>query len=438
MSYSQEKLQEVFPLKAPFDTVIPCPGDKSISHRALFLGALASTPSLIQILNEGEDVLRTARCLEELGTHLEWLNATTIKITPFPFKKPSTPLYFGNSGTTARLMMGMLAPHPFSVSMTGDPSLSRRPMGRIIHPLETLGATFSSSTLPLIMTGSPQNKDSLSYSLPIASAQVKTGLLFAALQREGEHQIHESIPSRDHTERLFKALHIPLHSQAIGEGLSHTLQGPCAFPGFEITIPQDPSAALYWAVAALVRPPSKASFQNLCWNPFRNKGFLILENMGGTLQIDSPREHMGEPVVNLKVFGSLQHPVVVPPQDVPSLIDDIPILAVAAAFVKGVSRFEGLEELSYKESDRLMTTQRLLTSAGVKADIEGETLLVYGEGKPKGGCTIDPELDHRIALCGAILGLGSQQPIKILNPSVIRSSYPHFFETLTQLSSSKK
>ena len=423
------------------------PGDKSISHRALLLAALAIGESRLVGLNEGEDVDALLQALIQLGVSIK---------TPFSkvsqeilmtgvglqgLRSSQTPLDLGNSGTGTRLLLGVLAAHPFTASLLGDASLMKRPMRRVMTPLAQRGVFFQAREnqyLPLTITGLKIPSSALqSHSLDLASAQVKSALLLAGLQWPGFTRLEEKIPSRDHTERLFSYLGIELLQTPSSQGYMLELQGGKAFSARDIVIPRDPSAAAFFALAATLLPETSLRFLSVLWNPFRNAFFEVLVKMGGLVSFTQPRFCCGESIVDLEIRSSSLSAIDIPASLAPRLIDEYPILACAAACASGKSRFRGLGELRYKESDRLAKIYEFLTLSGIESGIEGDDLWIQGSpGQIRGGVELNPGLDHRLAMAFAILGLRSESPIRIKNPQVVRSSFPQFWTELDSLSQS--
>lgn len=410
------------------------PGDKSISHRALMLGALAIGQTPIEGLLEAADVLATARNLALLGAGVERLDAGRWLVTGRGlggFTPSPRPLDFGNSGTGARLMMGVMAGHPFDSLFTGDESLCRRPMGRVLRPLKQMGLTVlegDRDTLPLTLRGS----DSLApivYELPVASAQVKSAVLLAGLFAPGETTVIEPEICRDHTENMLRSLGAEVRTrQRDGGGRVITLVGEPVLRGRAIAVPADPSSAAFVAAAALICPGSEVVIENMLINPTRTGFYETIREMGADVAFEAQREAGGEAVADIRVrAGAPLRGVVVPAGRAPSMIDEYPCLAALAAFAQGETRMEGLAELRVKESDRLAATEAGLRACGVEAWAEGDSLTVRGaDGVPAGGGFITTHMDHRIAMAFLILGLGARQPVTVDDVSMIATSFPDF------------
>jgi len=417
------------------------PGDKSISHRALIMGALAVGETAITGLLMGEDVLRTAAVMAALGATVE--QGKTATGAPLwrvwgrgigGFKEPGDILDLGNSGTGARLIAGLLSTYPFTSFMTGDASLRRRPMDRVIKPLSQTGARFISRAggrLPMAITGTPLPMP-LTYDSPIASAQVKSAVLLAGLHAAGVTTVSEPAPSRDHTERMFRYFGVevttePAPGAAVAGGLPYKVRvkGQPELSGRPINVPGDPSSAAFLVVAALIVPNSHLILPNIGINPLRIGLFDTLQEMGAHIVYTNHREEAGEPVADLEVKTSSLKGITVPAARAPSMIDEYPILAVAAACASGETRMEGLAELKVKESDRLSAMAQGLEQCGVWAKAEGDTLTVRG-GRAKGGAAIAVNLDHRIAMSFLVLGMVSDAAITVDDASAIATSFPDF------------
>ncbi|MEM8743095.1 MAG: 3-phosphoshikimate 1-carboxyvinyltransferase, partial [Pseudomonadota bacterium] len=403
------------------------PGDKSISHRALILGALATGVTRISGLLEAEDVLATGRALQALGATVErddqgWhvfgrgiggLN-----------RAPGT-LDFGNSGTGARLMMGVLAGNDVTAVATGDESLCRRPMGRVLTPLKKMGLQVSGEgdTLPLTLTGSTDLVP-IVYELPVPSAQVKSAVLLAGLHAPGETSVIESAPTRDHTERMFEFFGADVSSTAEGDRRTITVKGGGVLSGSHVIVPGDPSSAAFLVAAALVTEGSDITIEGVLVNPTRAGFYQTLKEMGAALAFENERVEGGEPVADIRVSSSSLKGVSVPADRAPTMIDEYPVLAVVSAFADGETHMAGLEELRVKESDRLASTLAGLVACGVEATATDDALRVNGMGKIAGGGEIATHMDHRIAMAFLVLGLGAEHPVVIDNAPIIATSFP--------------
>ncbi len=414
---------------------ITIPGDKSISHRSLIFSALARGTTHINGLLESGDVMSTANALRKWGVDIssadnQW---SVVGKGLASLTASSDVIDCGNSGTSARLLMGLASGYYFTSFFTGDASLRKRPMKRVVDPLSQMGATFTASenlTLPLAVTGT--NLHAINYTLPVASAQVKSAILLAALTIDDTTIIHEPTPSRDHSEKMLRYFGWNCEvTETPQGGRTITLQGGTETEDKtrHISVSGDPSSAAFPMVAALITPNSHITLQNVGLNPLRTGLFKSLEEMGAKLEDTNQREEGGEPVADIVVTAASLKGVTIPAERAASMIDEYPILAIAAAFAKGTSRFNGLHELRVKESDRLNTMQQGLVACGVNATIEGDDLIIEG-GTVKGGVTIDSQHDHRIAMSFLILGLHSQQPIKVTGTDTIATSFPSFFDVM--------
>ncbi len=417
-------------------------GDKSISHRALMLASLALGTTTIHGLLEGEDVLRTAEALRQCGVPItrhadgHW---TVSGRGIGGLHEPANILDMGNAGTAARLMMGLLSTYPFTSHFTGDESLRKRPMMRVITPLQQIGATFiarDGGRLPLAMKGASQPMP-IHYALPVASAQVKSAILLAGLNIKGTTTVVEHEATRDHSERMLRFFGVPVKTTTDEDGtVTITLDGQPNQKPEERTlhVPADPSSAAFPIVAALLVPKAEVTVTNVCLNPLRTGLFDVLKKMGADITISNPREVGGEPVGDITARSSHLKEVDVPAHIAPSMIDEYPILAIAAACATGKSVMRGLSELRVKESDRLAAIIAGLRANGVEAHEEGDDLVVYGKGgRPQGGGTVTTHFDHRIAMSFLILGLVSKEPVTVDDTRAIATSFPSFMTLMRDL-----
>ncbi len=414
------------------------PGDKSISHRALMFGALAIGTTEIEGLLEGEDVLRTAAAMRLLGAEVEHLAPGRWRVAGRGIGglvEPADVLDMGNSGTAARLICGLLAGHPLFAVMTGDASLRRRPMKRVTDPLAATGARFWSregGRLPLAIQGARAPLP-LDYTLPVASAQVKSACLLAGLCAPGTTRVVEPEATRDHSENMLRHFGATVRVAVQGHGRIIELDGQPELRAAPVMVPGDPSSAAFFVVAALVVPGSRLVIDNVGLNPLRTGLFQSLREMGAVLEVGTPRLEGGEPVGDLTIAATSLKAVDVPAERAPSMIDEYPILAVAAACATGISRFRGLSELKVKESDRLTGTAELLRAAGVECAIEGDDLLVQGcGGPPPGGGLVATQMDHRLAMSALVLGLACRAPMQIDDGGFIATSFPNFIPLMNQ------
>lgn len=412
---------------------IRVPGDKSISHRSLMFGALAVGETRVTGLLEGEDVMATAAALRAMGATIEREAEGTWSIHGVGvggLLQPEAPLEMGNSGTSTRLLMGLIASHPITARFTGDASLSKRPMGRVTEPLSLMGADFSATTLPLTERGlSPAVP--ITYRLPVASAQVKSAILLAGLNTAGITTVIEPVPTRDHTERMLKGFGAELWIEDEDGKRAIRLRGEAELQPQAIEVPGDPSSAAFFAVAALILPGSDLVIENVGLNPTRAGLFDVLRQMGGTIDEMDRREVGGEPVADLRVRHSALTGIDIDPALAPSMIDEFPVLFVAAALAQGRTVTTGLEELRVKESDRIAVMAEALRAVGARVEEREDGLVIKGTGGEllAGGGPIETHLDHRIAMSMAVAGLASRAGVEVDDTAPIATSFPQF-ETL--------
>ncbi len=417
--------------------LIKIPGDKSISHRALMLGAIADGTTEISGLLESEDVLHTAEALQKLGAGIvknesgHWLITGTND-----FHQPDSVLDMGNSGTGVRLLMGLLASYPIRVELTGDSSLCSRPMKRITEPLLKTGAVFETTDgkLPIIMQGSEKDIP-LSYTMPVASAQLKSALLLAGLRKTETTTVYEPVACRDHTERMLKAFGADIHVERDDTGTNViTLRGAKRLKACPVTVPADISSAAFAIVAALITGESEIVIPDVGLNPLRTGLLDVLLKMGANISFDNRREIAGEPVADLRVKSSKLTGVDVPAEMAPSMIDEYPILAVAAAFADGETTLNGLSELKVKESDRFQAIIDGLNKNGVSCrETAGDGLKINNFGKkPCGAGEIQAKLDHRIAMSFLVMGMASENAVFIDDVSSIATSFPEFISLMNK------
>ncbi|MBH1991812.1 MAG: 3-phosphoshikimate 1-carboxyvinyltransferase [Sphingomonadaceae bacterium] len=420
---------------------VTVPGDKSISHRSLMLSALAVGESRVEGLLEGEDVLATAAAMRAMGADISRDDDGVWHIHGVGvggLLQPETALEMGNSGTSTRLLMGLLASHDLTATFTGDASLSKRPMARVTEPLARMGATFTTSPgerLPLTMRGACPAVP-LDYRLPVASAQVKSAILLAGLNTPGITRIVEPIPTRDHSERMLKGFGADLKVEVEADGTRIiTLVGEAELTPQQIVVPGDPSSAAFPMVAALLVPGSRVTIANVGLNDTRAGLIDLLREMGGDIVIDNPREVGGEPVGDLIVTASALKGVEPDPARAPSMIDEYPVAFIAAALAQGRSVFRGLEELRVKESDRIATMAAGLRAIGVTVEELEDGIIIEGSGGVAlaGGGPIATRLDHRIAMSFAVAGLVSRDGVTIDDMRPVETSFPGFVPLLQTL-----
>jgi 3-phosphoshikimate 1-carboxyvinyltransferase len=419
----------------PLKGRVRVPGDKSISHRALILGALATGTTRIKGLLEAEDVLNTAHALTALGAPVakegdDWVvrGRGVGGLT-----QPKSALDFGNSGTGTRLMLGVLAGHPLTATLTGDASLRKRPMARVLAPLRDMGLMVEQGgdRLPLTVRGT-SSLIPIDYELPVPSAQVKSAVLLAGLHAPGATTVIEREATRDHTERLLRYFGAHVATEARGGKTFITVSGDAELTGRDVTVPGDPSSAAFLAAAALIVPGSDVTIEGVLVNPTRTGFYLTLREMGGDVTFLNAREAGGEPVADIRIRSAPLMGVVVPAERAPSMIDEYPALAVVAPFAKGETRMEGLAELKVKESDRLAAIVAGLVANGIDAHAEGDTLTVRGGAVPGGG-TVATHLDHRIAMAFLTLGLASQHAVEVDDVTMVATSFPEFVGLMQSL-----
>ena len=409
------------------------PGDKSMSHRSLILGGLAVGRTTIRGLLEGEDVLSTAGAMQAMGAKVErrpdgiW---TVDGVGVGGLAEPDRVLDLGNAGTGVRLLMGLVASHPIVTIFTGDASLTKRPMGRVTRPLEQMGARFTGragNLLPLAVTGAATPMP-IEYCLPVASAQVKSAVLLAGLNTPGQTIVIEPVPTRDHSERMLRHFGADVVVDTIEGGARRiVLQGQPELAPADLDLPGDPSSAAFPMVAALLAEGSDLILENIGLNPLRIGLIGTLIEMGASIEVLNPRDSGDEPVGDLRIRGSRLKGITVPAERAPSMIDEYPILAVAAACATGRTVMHGLDELKVKESDRLAAVATGLLACGVKVEVDGSTLIVEGNGgPPPGGGRIAARLDHRIAMAFLVMGTAARAPVEIDDGATIETSFPNF------------
>ncbi|MEO0393508.1 MAG: 3-phosphoshikimate 1-carboxyvinyltransferase [Pseudomonadota bacterium] len=422
------------------------PGDKSISHRSLIFGTLAVGRTEVSGLLEAEDVLNTMAAMRALGATITHHKGPGGRISidgvgVGALTEPDCVLDMGNSGTAARLLVGLVATHPFHSFFTGDASLVNRPMARVTEPLSAMGAAFltrqgenGTGRLPMLVQGA-EVAVPINYRLPVPSAQVKSAILLAGLNTPGETTVIETVPTRDHTENMLAHFGVPASITTLDDGATAiTVTGQQALTAADIIVPTDPSSAAFPMVAALIRPGSDVTIEAVGMNERRTGLFLTLQEMGGDITVMNERVEAGEPVADLRVRGSDLHGIEVPAERAASMIDEYPVLFAAASCARGTTYMPGLHELRVKESDRLATMARGLAACGVDLTETEDSLTIRGTGEPpRGGATVETVLDHRIAMSFLVLGQATAEPIVIDDARPIATSFPVFTKLMEQL-----
>ena len=417
------------------------PGDKSISHRSIMLGALAIGETIVSGLLEGEDVLCTAMAMRAMGAKVVQGDDGLWRINGVGvggLHEPDQVLDMGNSGTSTRLLMGLVGGHNITATFTGDASLVKRPMKRVVTPLEMMGAEFmcrSGGRLPLTVKGA-QDTLPIEYKLPVASAQVKSAVMLAGLNAAGRTTVIESKPTRDCTENMLQHFGVEVNTEELEDGaFAISLNGHQELHGCAIDVPRDPSSAAFPTVAALIVEGSEITMSNVGINPRRDGVFVTLKEMGADIRYENERLEAGEPVATIKVTGNnVMKGINVPEERVPSMIDEFPILAVAASCAEGTTRMTGLRELRVKESDRLLMMANGLKACGVNLEMGEDSLTIHGTGKPpKGGARVETALDHRIAMSFLVLGCATEEPVEIDDATPIKTSFPDFTDLMNDL-----
>ena len=425
----------------PLTGVAEVPGDKSISHRALILGALSVGTTRITGLLEGQDVLDTAAAMRAFGATVTRHGPGAWEVQGVGvggFAEPERVIDCGNSGTGVRLIMGAMATTPIAATFTGDASLNRRPMGRVTDPLALFGAQAwgrSGGRLPMTVIG-VIDPVPVRYTLPVPSAQVKSAVLLAGLNAPGQTVVIEPEATRDHTERMLRGFGAEVAVEDTAEGRVITLTGQPELRSQAVAVPRDPSSAAFPVCAALLVPGSEITVPGVSQNPTRNGLFTTLVEMGADLTFENPREEGGEPVADLRVrFTGALRGIETPPERAASMIDEFPVLAALAACAEGATIMRGVKELRVKESDRIDAMARGLEACGVRIDETEDTLTVHGRGAGgvPGGATVESRLDHRIAMSFLVLGLAAQAPVRVDDGSPIATSFPDFLPLLTGL-----
>ena len=409
------------------------PGDKSISHRSLILGALSVGETRVTGLLEGQDVLDTAAAMRGFGAEVichgpgDW---SVFGVGIGGFAEPAQVIDCGNSGTGVRLIMGCMATSPITATFTGDASLRKRPMGRVTDPLALFGARAygrKGGRLPMTIVGAADPVP-VRYTVPMPSAQVKSAVLLAGLNAPGQTVVVEREPTRDHSERMLRGFGAELVVEDTDEGRVITLTGQPELRAQSVAVPRDPSSAAFPVCAALIVEGSDITVPGVSQNPTRNGLYLTLVEMGADIEFLDPREEGGEPVADLRVRFSALRGIEVPEARAASMIDEYPVLSVVAACAEGRTVMRGVKELRVKESDRIDAMARGLEACGVRVEEEEDVLIVHGMGAGgvPGGATCATHIDHRIAMAFLVLGLATKQPVSIDDGSPIATSFPAF------------
>ena len=408
------------------------PGDKSISHRALILAALAVGRTRITGLLEGEDVINTGKVLRALGARVERTGEGAWQVDGVGvsgFAEPDTTLDFGNSGTGCRLMMGAVGGCPVTATFDGDASLRTRPMQRVLDPLARMGVAATTMAeggkLPLTLRGA-RDPIPIVYEPPVASAQLKSAVLLAGLGAPGVTTVMEKEATRDHTERMLRHFGADVTVEVVGDGRRITLKGQPELTPADVAVPADPSSAAFPLAAALIVPGSEVVLEGVMTNPLRAGLLATLKEMGASIETLATKTDGGEDVADLRVRFSSLKGVEVPAPRAPMMIYEYPILAVIAACAEGTTVMRGLKELRVKESDRLAATADMLRVNGVEVEISGDDLIVHGHGRPRGGGRVATHMDHRIAMSALVMGLASDKPVQADDTGFIATSFPTF------------
>ena len=419
-----------------FAGAIAVPGDKSISHRALLFGALAEGETRIHGFLDSEDTEATRGCLRAMGVKIDCADTVVVHgVGLYGLQAPAEALWVGNSGTTTRLLLGILAGQPFTATLVGDESLNRRPMDRVAIPLRLLGARLEGQgercTLPLTIHGG--NLRAIDYASPVASAQVKSAVLLAGLYADGVTSVTEPQKSRDHTERMLRGFGADVEE----DGLTARIRGGQRLTGQTITVPGDISSAAFFLVAGAIVPGARVTVTGVGINPTRSGILDVLQAMGARLELANAREEGGEPVADLTVTHGPLTGAVIRGDVIPRLIDELPVLAVAAAFAEGITEIADARELRVKESDRIATVGRFLRDMGADVEEREDGMLIRG-GRPLHGAEVQSEGDHRVAMSAAIAAIAAGANNRIHGAESIATSFPAFVTLLRSLGASVK
>ncbi len=423
---------------------VNAPGDKSISHRSLILGAMAEGVTKISGLLEGADILSTAKAMKAFGADVCQLGDGHWEIGGLGekgFQEPNDFIDFGNAGTGVRLTMGVAGSYPINSFFTGDNSLRSRPMARILDPLAQMGVKYQmreNGLLPCVVIGTNEVKP-IEYFSTKGSAQVKSAILLCGLRADGVTSVIEKKPSRDHTENMLRAFGVDVTIEDHQQGLCASVKGKAVLQGTEVLVPGDPSSAAFLVVASLITEGSDVTIENVMINPLRAGIFECLKEMGANLEIYNERLIAGERIADIRAIYSELKGINVPKERAPSMIDEYPILAVAAAFANGQTIMDGIGELRVKESDRIKLMADGLTACGVDVEEGPEMLVVNGKGannKPNGGVSITTHGDHRIAMSFLVFGTAAKEAVQVDEAEMIKTSFPNFTELMTELGAS--
>jgi len=415
------------------------PGDKSISHRLVILSSIAIGKSNIKGILKSDDIMKTIEAMQNFGASIEFSNPYNCLIKGVGLgglAEPKSALDFGNSGTAVRLIMGLSASHPITTLFVGDESLSMRPMDRVLKSLVNFGSSYSlrkENYLPAILKGS-DNPIPFSFELEEPSAQIKSAVLLGALNTPGVTKVKDKFNTRDHTERLLELYGANINIVKKKSVREITIKGIKELKGIDISVPGDPSSALFPIIAALICKNSDITVKNVLINPTRDGAYRVLKNMGADISFLNHRIMAAEEVYDIRVRSSNLKGIIIPRKLSPTMIDDYPILAVAASMAKGKTYFKGVNELRFKESDRFSGILNLLEKSGVRADSKKDDIIIYGKSElKKGDIEIETNLDHRMAMSALVMGLVSKKEVKIDNNETIKTSFPSFYKVMLKI-----
>ena len=415
------------------------PGDKSISHRLVILSSIAIGKSNIKGILKSDDIMKTIEAMQNFGASIEFSNPYNCLIKGVGLgglAEPKSALDFGNSGTAVRLIMGLSASHPITTLFVGDASLSMRPMDRVLKSLVNFGSSYSlrkENYLPAILKGS-DNPIPFSFELEEPSAQIKSAVLLGALNTPGVTKVKDKFNTRDHTERLLELYEANINIVKKRSVREITIKGIKELKGIDVSVPGDPSSALFPIIAALICKNSDITVKNVLINPTRDGAYRVLKDMGADISFLNHRIMAAEEVYDIRVRSSNLKGISIPRKLSPTMIDDYPILAVAASMAKGKTYFKGVNELRFKESDRFSGILNLLEKSGVRADSKKDDIIIYGKSElKKGDIEIETNLDHRMAMSALVMGLVSKKEVKIDNDETIKTSFPSFYKVMLKI-----